>query len=219
MLDYRASFRLVPMLAVALIVLPLAAPGRAAGDVSETRNVAGFDRIRVEGAFTTVVRVGGNGTRVVVTGSQDTVGRVTTEVNGGTLLVGMRSGGNFFSQSPKLEISLPRLRSFANAGTGSANITGLSGGRIEIRNDGAASIVASGRASREDISLAGTGKIDATAVDAHDVTVDNDGVGSVSVRASGSLTMNVNGVGSIRYAGNPSKVQSQVNGVGSIGRI
>jgi hypothetical protein len=202
-----------------LIVIPLAAPSLAADDVAETRTVSAFDRVRLDGAFASEIAAGKQQTRVVVSGNPDVVARVTTEVSGGTLVVGMRPGLGVFGRSPKLEIRLPVLRGFANNGAGSVNITGLTGGDIEIENAGAASIVASGRAAREDVSLEGVGKIDTTALDARDVTVSNDGVGSVHVRASGILTMSVNGVGEIRYSGNPSHVESHINGIGRIDRL
>jgi hypothetical protein len=173
----------------------------------------------LDGAFASEIAAGKQQTRVVVSGNPDVVARVTTEVSGGTLVVGMRPGLGVFGRSPKLEIRLPVLRGFANNGAGSVNITGLTGGDIEIENAGAASIVASGRAAREDVSLEGVGKIDTTALDARDVTVSNDGVGSVQVRASGILTMSVNGVGEIRYSGNPSHVESHINGIGRIDRL
>jgi len=215
---YRDVFALA-VLAAALFVVPLAAPGRAADHVSQTRAVSGFDRIRVEGAFDTEITAGGSRTHVVVSGNGDVVARITTAVEGDTLVVGTQPGFALFGGAPKLEIGLPVLRGFANDGAGSARISGLTGGDIDITNAGAASIVAAGHAARENISLEGTGKIDTTALDARDVTVNNNGVGTVHVRASGVLTMTVNGVGAIRYAGNPARIESHVNGVGSIGRL
>jgi hypothetical protein len=65
----------------------------------------------------------------------------------------------------------------------------------------------------------GVGTIDAAHLDAVDVSVENDGVGRVDVRATGTLTAEVNGVGEVRYAGNPVHVESHVNGIGRIGRL
>ncbi len=192
------------------------APGQAAEDVSVTPHLSGFDKVQVAGAFETHITAGAATTRIVVSGSRAAVDRVTTEVKGHTLVVGMRSGMNLFDGTPTLTIALPALRGFSNQGAGSVKIGGLAGGDVAIENDGAASITASGSASHLSISLNGVGKVDTTALDARDATVDNDGVGSVRVRASGSLSMNVNGVGEIRYAGKPAHVQSAVNGIGSI---
>jgi len=207
------------LLTAAFIVVPLAAPSRAADTVSETRAVSGFDRIRLEGAFEAQITAGTHATSVVVSGDGDIVRRTKTEIRDGTLVVDIQPGLGFFDHAPRLRIALPTLRGFSNDGAGSANIHGLVGGDIEIENNGAAKITASGNAANASISLNGVGTIDTTALDAHDVTVENNGVGIVRVRASGVLTMSVNGVGNIRYTGNPSKVESHVSGFGNVRQL
>ena len=220
MTDRRLWPRLASALSAALIVAPAGIPiaSRAANEVTETRAVSGFDHIRVQGVFSTEVTASAHRTHVVLTGDPNLLARVTTEVQDGWLVVGMRPGVNF-GPGPKLQIALPHLRAFENNGAGSATINGLNGGDVEITNSGAASIVAYGHAARETVSLNGTGKIDTTAVNAHDVTVDNNGVGAIHVRANGDLQMNVNGVGEIRYTGNPTHVESHINGIGRINRL
>jgi hypothetical protein len=207
------------LLTAALFAAGGAAPGRADDGISVTRAVSAFDKVRTEGAFETDITAGAATTRVVVRGSRDVVDRVTTEVKDATLVVGVRAGTNWFQRAPAVTIDVPVLHSFANAGAGSVKIRGLAGGAVSLENDGAATIAAAGRAASVSISLNGTGKIDTTALDARDATVDNNGVGSVRVRASGSLTASVNGVGDIRYAGKPAHVESQVNGLGRIGPL
>jgi hypothetical protein len=213
----RVSRIVFSALAGALLLGPLAVASRASDDVSQIRDVPAFTKIRTQGAFTVNVTAGAPRSRVVVSGRPEVVGRVTTEVRDGELVVGMRDGHGLSGSSAKLEIALPELRSFANDGAGTIQISGVGAGDLALANAGTATIVASGRARELTIALDGTGKIDTTAVEARDVTVNSNGVGGVYVRASGSLTMNVNGVGEIRYAGNPAHVDSHVNGIGHIG--
>lgn len=213
------ALRLVLALIVAAPALLPSGPVSAADDISQTRPLASFDRVRLEGAFKTEIVAGGERSQIVIYGERDVVNRVTTGIESGTLVVGMRQGDTIFKSSPKLVIALPTLRSFTNSGAGTIKITGLTGGDVDIANAGAGSITAAGHAANMQISLDGAGKIDTTAVDARDVRVDNNGLGAVYVRANGSLTMNVNGVGEIRYAGNPSHVESHVSGIGRTGRL
>jgi hypothetical protein len=161
------------------------------------------------------VAAGKRDTRFVMTGDPDALARVTVNVSDRTLVVGMREGTNLKS-TIKLQIDLPVLRSFKIEGVGNADITGLTGADLELAIPGAASITASGRAGNETIDLDGTGKIDASDVAAHDVTASNNGVGAIYVQGSGSLVLNVNGVGEIRYKGNPRNVEKHVNGLGRI---
>ena len=190
----------------------------AAADVTQSRKVSGFDKVELNGAFTVNIVAGAPATKLTLTGDPALLDRVTTTVEHGTLFVATKSGSNFFNQSPKVAIEMPALRSLGNEGAGSIKLAGLSGA-LALSNDGTATIVAAGKATSLTISIDGTGKIDTTAVDARDVTVNNNGVGSTDVRVSGVLTASINGVGSIRYTGNPTKVISQVNGLGRIGRL
>jgi len=135
-----------------------------------------------------------------------------------TLEIGQRDGHTSMSE-PTLSIAVPVLRGIENTGVGTTKITGLSGGDLALANSGAATVEATGRAANLSITLDGVGKIDTTSLFARNVTVTNNGVGGVYVRASGTLSASVNGVGEIRYTGNPTHVDSQVNGVGRISKI
>ena len=203
-------------LALGTVFAPL--PSYAADDVSEVRPVGAFDRVEVSGAFTTEITAGRESPRVTIRGSRTILDVVTTHVRDRTLVVGLRDGAHVNGELPSVTISVPALRAFKNSGFGTAKIAGLTGADIDIENAGAASIVVTGRAGHETIELDGTGKIDATGVDAKDAEVDNNGVGLVDVRARGSLEMNVNGLGMIRYSGSPAHVDSHVNGLGRIER-
>jgi hypothetical protein len=203
----------------ATLALRVTAPSVAASaQIAQVRAVPAFDRVKVDGAFTITIAVG-HPKSVTVSAPAGLADRVTTTVEGRTLIVGMKSGSNPFHASPNLAIALPALLGFENNGAGVVTIGGLSGGDLDLSNAGAASMTLTGRVARLTIALDGTGKIDAGALDAKDVTVENNGIGSIVVRASGALVMNVNGIGSIRYAGTPAHIESHVNGVGSIGRV
>jgi hypothetical protein len=213
---FRRFLQIAPLLASAVVLASCALPVSAADRVSQTRSVSGFDRIRLDGAFSATVTAGTRETRFVMSGDPDQLARVTTKVSDGLLVVGMRDGDNHLKGTVRLIVDLPVLRSFKIAGVGHANITGLTGADLELSIPGAASIDASGRAGNETIALDGTGKIDASAVTAHNVTADANGVGAIYVQGSGSMVLNLNGVGEIRYKGNPTNVEKHVNGVGRI---
>lgn len=213
---FRRYLQLAPVLACAIALASCAVPVRAADAVSQTRSVSGFDRIRLDGAFSATVTAGKHDTRFEMNGDPGELARVTTKVSDGLLVVGMRDGDNHLKGTIDLQIDLPVLRSFKIAGVGKADITGLTGADLELAVPGAASITASGRAGNETIALDGTGKIDASGVAAHDVTADANGVGAIYVQGSGSMVLSVNGVGEIRYKGNPTNVEKHVNGLGRI---
>jgi hypothetical protein len=53
---------------------------------------------------------------------------------------------------------------------------------------------------------------------ANEATVTVDGVGSVIVNPRDSLDATMNGVGAILYTGSPSRVNTRMNGLGTIGQ-
>jgi hypothetical protein len=215
----RLAAGLIALTALAVFAGLNAAPGRAATDAIRTRTLAPFDRVETDGAFTVRV-LAGHAQRVTVSGDPAIVDQVVTSVEHGTLVITMRPGFNdVFHRQPHLTIELPALRAFGNHGAGSVTIDGVAGGALELSNAGAARMRVAGHVATLAIALDGVGLIDTTALDAQNVTVDNNGVGRVDVRASGNLTMNVNGVGEIRYAGKPATVDRHVNGIGRIERL
>jgi hypothetical protein len=220
MKTWRVILSALALAATAIAAFRVATPARAAAStVSETRSVGRFDRIRTEGVFTTHIVVGAAAEHLTISGDAALIARVTTAVEGSTLVIGMKPGMNGSGAGPVITIDTPSLRGYANEGAGKATIEGLHGGSFSISNDGTASLTATGRLAALAIELNGVGKIDTLGVDARDVTVDNNGVGRVDVRASGNLTASVNGVGEVRYAGTPTHVTSQLNGVGRIHRL
>jgi hypothetical protein len=188
----------------------------AASAASLAPTVGAFDRVHLDGAFTTTI-TSGKSPHVHISGDPDAVRAVTTSVKDGTLTVGERNG-SYGIHTVNLDITVAHLRSFSNGGAGTTTIRGIADD-IEIENSGAGSIDAYGRSAHESVELAGVGQIDTRGIDAHDVSVASDGVGAVYVRGSGALSLEVNGVGEIRYAGHPTTVDRQVNGLGSIGPI
>ena len=143
------------LVTVVAAVLASIAPSRAA-DTTQVRAVPDFDHIRMQGAFRTDISVGAHRTHVTLTGDQNVLDRVTTEVQDGWLVVGMRRGGRIGS-FPQIHIAVAHLRAFENNGAGTATINGLNGGDIAITNAGAATITAYGHAAQE--AIAGIGRI------------------------------------------------------------
>jgi len=199
-----------------LIGAGLAAHGALAGTPAErSPALPPFDRIQTRGAFRTTIVVG-RAQHVVISGDAGVIDRVTATVDHGRLDIGMRDDSPIVHALTRITIELPALRAFSNQGAGTVAITGVTGGALELANAGAARMRASGSVGTLAIELDGIGAIDTTALDARDASVDNNGVGRVDVRASGTLTMNVNGVGEIRYAGHPASIDRNVNGIGRI---
>jgi len=193
------------------------APVAAADDVAEVRAVGAFDRVRSDGVFTVHVAAGAREQKVVVRGAPDVVSRTMTETHDGTLEIRLRLGSEMRTMNRPIivDIDVPALRRFENAGVGTATLAGLFG-EVALVNSGTGTITATGTATRETIDNSGVGAVDATNVRAGDVTAMSSGVGSIMLRVAGTLTANVSGIGRVTYLGAPTHVASHVSGLGSV---
>lgn len=188
--------------------------------VSETRDVATFDTISVEGAAKLQITIG-EPLAVVIHGHEKAVRRVATEVRDGTLHIKSRPKDWLIRNSNArltLQITLPRLQSLRLEGGNDVNVAGFAGGSTEIAAAGAVHIQADGHLEQLTVHLSGAGHADLSKLAANAATVTVDGVGSVIVNPRDSLDATMNGVGAILYTGSPSRVNTRMNGLGTIGQ-
>ena len=86
---------------------------------------------------------------------------------------------------------------------------------ITVYTAGAGSIVLGGAAETLKLTNDGVGRVDASRLETDDARVVINGVGSVEVNCLTSLDAEINGLGSLKYWGNPS-VSKRVYGLGAI---
>lgn len=82
--------------------------------------------------------------------------------------------------------------------------------------DGAGSLELQGTAEEHSCNLNGAGKIDAQKLEAEMVKAIANGIGSILIFASKKLEAKLVGIGNIKYYGNPEKIESSIQGLGSI---
>jgi hypothetical protein len=187
---------------------------------TEPRELGAFDSISMQGAARLDITVG-SAQSVVVEGRERSVGRVTTEVRDGTLYIETRRKDWFVtsgSQRLTLRISVPKLAALRLEGGNDVRLTGFDGGSSSINATGAAHIEAVGRLDKLNVHMAGAGHADLSKLSANDASVTVDGVGSVIVNPQDSLDATMNGVGAILYTGTPRRVNTRMNGLGTIGQ-
>jgi hypothetical protein len=181
---------------------------------AQTRNVPAFTGVDLAGANTVVIQVG-LAQKVVVHADRNLLGRVTTGVRDGRLVIG--STGSFRARSPiRVDIAVPSLDSVTLSGSGVVTVDGLHATNFTVDLPGSGVLRVSGKADRLDATLGGSGDVELQDLIAHDVTALVAGSGRLQVHASSSLDATVSGVGAIFYSGNPSKVAQSITGTGSI---
>lgn len=187
--------------------------------VSERREVESFGSISLEGAAKLEIKIG-EPLSVLVSGSQASVARVETNVSGGTLHIKNKPRDWMIGSHSRLtvQITLPKLESLELEGGNDVSLAGLHGGDTTIKAAGAANITADGELDGLTVRLAGAGHADLSKLAVSDAKVTVDGVGSVIVNPSESLDATMNGIGAIFYTGSPHKVNTRMNGLGTIAR-
>lgn len=175
--------------------------------------------------FTGVQLVGGNnvivqvGTRrsVIVHADSNLLGRVTTRVRSGKLVIGT-TPGNLSTKSPMfVAVTVPSLDSVELRGAGNISVTGINGPTLVLELPGSGNIDVAGTTTKLHVTISGQGNALLRRLVARDARAVLSGDGSIMLTATHSLTARISGNGTILYGGNPANVTQSVTGSGTIG--
>ena len=181
---------------------------------AQTRTVAGFSRLDLTGSNNVTVVVGAPQS-VVVRADSNLISHVTTQVAGGTLVIG--DTGSFTARSPmSVEVSVPSLTTLNLSGDGQISVTGINVPRLAVTVSGSGLLSAAGTATQLDVTLSGDGQAQLFRLPARDVHAVVTGSGLIQVNATTSLDAAVPGTGVIVYSGNPPQVTTSVTGTGAV---
>jgi hypothetical protein len=183
---------------------------------TERREVSGFDRLTVEGAYAVEVACGA-GPSLEVEADDNLLPLIKTEVEGGRLRIRGERGMSA-KALPRVRLSVPDVKEVEVAGAGEFDLSGVRNEALKISVPGAGRLRASGETGRLEVKVDGAASVDAAGLRARRVSAECNGAGSVSVHATDALDAVVNGVGTINYSGDPPNVNRQVNGIGRISK-
>jgi hypothetical protein len=185
---------------------------------TQLRTVPSFDGVELGGSNNVVVRVAPKQT-VAVHADDNLLGRVTTRVEGGTLVVGNKPG-SFTTEAPTyVEITTPSLRSLGLSGSGVLSADGIRSAHVTVILPGSGVIRASGSTEGLDLALTGSGDAQLEQLVAREVRAVVSGSGRVRVTATNRLDASVTGTGAILYRGNPAHVTQTVTGSGTVAGV
>jgi hypothetical protein len=209
--------RLVPLLALALLVVSGCGGGER---ITETREVAPFDRLVVEDSVDVAV-VPGDGREVRVYAGEKVIDRVHTDSVGGVLHVDVRDRGIVIGEDPlgdaRVEVSAGVLRGVTVEGSSDVNLSGLDADELQLDVADAADVDATGTVDRLTATIQGAG--DANLADlavqrALVVVVD---AADADLNVSDSLDVTIHDAADVTYRGDP-EVQSDVQDAGDLRR-
>ncbi len=183
---------------------------------TERREVAGFERLLVEGAYRVEV-TSGQTPSLEVEADDNLLPLILAEVAGGRLRVHSERGMST-KEMPRLRITVADLREIELPGASEFSLKGVRNESLKISVPGASKFSAEGETGRLEVALSGAGLVDAEGLRARNVTASCSGAGSITVYASERLDASVSGVGAINYAGDPPTVNRSVSGLGRINK-
>ncbi|MFN2304009.1 MAG: head GIN domain-containing protein [Anaerolineales bacterium] len=212
---------------------------RGTGEIiTETRNVAGFNKIRLDGAGRLFIKQGSSES-LEIEAEENVMDELTSEVSGDTLILGYENRSWWRSIIPTspivynltvvdlneltlngagdLNIENLETASFKITmnGAGQINVEGLMATDLSVRIAGTGTIAINGEARTQSISIDGAGNYQASDLKTSSTEITIDGLGNATIWATENLDITINGGGSLSYYGSPS-VSQDVNGLGDI---
>ncbi|MFH8252784.1 head GIN domain-containing protein [Microbacterium sp. B2969] len=175
--------------------------------------------------------------KLVVHAPEDALEHLTSDVEGDTLVLGVKPGFDLGLGKVRYELTLPALQAvelngsgdvestvsasgtvrLTVEGSGDVTWTGLDAERVEVGLSGSGDLELRGSATELEIQLDGSGSVDAEHLDTQNAVVAIGGSGDADVTASGSLSVDISGSGRVTYSGDP-ELDSNVSGSGEVVR-
>ncbi|MBL7960976.1 DUF2807 domain-containing protein [bacterium] len=208
------------------------------GITSEERTVSTFKAVVTKGSEDLYVTQG-NEQKVRIEAEEGIIKDIETNVRGGVLYV--EHEDRYFTSHKKIKVYVTMKEITGLKLSGSGSIVGetpiktnelelgISGSgditldvtATEINSgiSGSGNIDLSGKTSDHNFKISGSGKINAMDLNAENCTIQISGAGDAKVNVSKQLDVKISGSGSIRYAGNPDKVNTNVSGSGSVQKM
>lgn len=211
---------------------------RGSGNVIEQpRAVSDFEAVRF-GAFGEVTIRQGEQERLVITGDDNLLPYIVTEVRNGTLVIELQSANFGFNTTRPIhfDLTVKSLKRVTHSGAGDVQVLDLRGqdleaeltgagnlvlkdltltGKLDGQLSGAGNLETAGQAAEQDISVSGFGEYRGGDLQTERTQVDLTGAGSATVWAEDDLDARISGAGSVRYYGSPS-VTKRITGLGSV---
>ena len=210
---------------------------RGTGDITtEEREVSAFSAVDLAGIGNVIVDYGDQ-EALRIEAEENLLPYLETEVEGGTLTIGMREGVNviptqaIFYYLTVRELDEVRVSGLGNvdapflegtsvavriSGGGDINIGGINAKDLDVDLTGLGSLtIEGGQVANSDVRLTGAGNYNARDLASEVVIVAVTGLGSAGVWARDALDATITGGGSVQYEGRP-QVTENVTGLGEV---
>lgn len=172
-----------------------------------------------------------------VSGSTDLIEKLKVSSENGTLSIKLDNPKSFSMKKKELifKVGSPKIESvtfnsvgtfylkntfkndkliIADNGVGQIKIDDCQVSAFNLTSKAVGTIEIAGSSNQTVIHSEGMGEIDCSKFKSENVKVTSKGVGEISVYAKKSLEIEIDGVGNVKYYGNPTEVKSNISGLG-----
>lgn len=180
----------------------------------EERTPGAFESLEIQGPFQVDVQVGA-ATTIAITGDDNVVPKVRSELQGSTLHIDLP--GRVVTKLPlKVSIATPTLVDLDVGGACTVDVAGISGARFDVDVSGASEVTLRGETTDLDAEISGASRLHATELTASKVEVDASGASKAEVTANSSVDAEASGSSKVRVLGDPAEVSQDVSGASTI---
>ena len=202
--------------------------------------ISGVSRLKISGVINLTL-IQSDQESISIEGSEELSERFKVSQQGDLLELELKeSKGNFFTDKKNLNVtlSIADLKEFEFEGVGNIKTqSAFNVERVNIRGEGVGNInlefnadlidadldlmgnlTLKGKSERFNLENEGIGNIDASGLTAQYVDLKSSGIGRVSVHCEGELSLEVSGIGEVKYTGYPKVIKEDVSGIGKVSR-
>ena len=182
--------------------------------INESRELADFYTVEIMGSMDADI-VSGESFSCNVKGDDNLVPLVKMAVANNTLEISTKGG--YSTKNPLIVyLTMPVLDKAKIIGSGDMTISDVTKDKVILTITGSGDITAKGSVGILEAVVSGSGDLNLQHLQADHVNVTINGSGDADIWSNQSITAHVNGSGDIVYTGNPTIVETQVNGSGDI---
>ena len=172
--------------------------------VTQTRDVGSFSGISLSGVGHLVAEPGSTDT-LTITANENVLPHLVSEVRGGVLHLEARDMGEVQGElHVEYHVTVRQLDEVHASGVTTAEVHGVDARRFRVEISGVSSVVAEGRADRQDISVSGVSAYEAEQLSTRVTHVLMSGVSHAVVDVSERLEGSLSGPSQLVYIGSPS---------------
>lgn len=180
---------------------------------TEARNVPAFTAVDIAAPADADIAIGPE-VRLEITGDDNIVPLITSDVQGDRLEIGTRK-----DVRPSVHliarITVPQLTGIGLSGSGNITAHAVQSDRFGVTLPGSGTIRVDGTAQEVEVELVGSGTVALDQLAAERVSVSVSGSGNVAVAASKTLDVSITGSGNVTYYGDPA-LTKRITGSGNV---